>query len=260
MRGWFGILPESINLSSKLVIMINVMDMFNNGAYCVLAEANSPTVFQYFANSDFAGKIIVCALMSFSLLAWTVMLGKYFELRRSQMLNQYVEQKMEEEDSLLDLNLRNDAGPYASLVNAANEAHRKFEGSQSNRAVHMGHIENALQRAVAKQTIKYESKMILLGSIVSGSPFLGLLGTVWGVMDAFGGMASSQSAVTLKDLAPGVSGALLTTVCGLLVAIPAVFGYNFLLTQSRTMITEFENFASVLADRVELELEHKDSE
>lgn len=116
----------------------------------------------------------------------------------------------------------------------------------------MGHVENALQRAVAKNTIHYESKMVFLGSIVTGAPFFGLLGTVWGVMDAFGAI-SLKGGGTLQNLAPGVSGALLTTVAGLLVAIPSVFGYNYLLTQSKISITEMENFASTLADRIELD-------
>ena len=93
--------------------------------------------------------------------------------------------------------------------------------------------------------------MIMVGSIVSGAPFLGLLGTVWGVMDAFGSITGAQA--TIASLAPGVSGALLTTVAALLVAIPAVFGYNFLLTKVKMGVTELEGFASNLADLIELE-------
>ena len=94
--------------------------------------------------------------------------------------------------------------------------------------------------------------MVVLGSIVTGAPFLGLLGTVWGVMDAFGGMAGAGSA-SLQSLAPGVSGALLTTVAGLVVAIPSVFGYNYLLQNTKIAVVELENFASTAADRLELE-------
>ena len=100
--------------------------------------------------------------------------------------------------------------------------------------------------------MRYESKMVWLGTIISGAPFLGLLGTAWGVMDCFGSM-SAQTSVTLQQLAPGVAGALLTTVAGLLVAIPAVFGYNYLTSRARTMSAELENFASLLADKIELE-------
>lgn len=94
--------------------------------------------------------------------------------------------------------------------------------------------------------------MIFLASIVSGVLFLGLLGTVWGVMEAFSAVAVQQSA-SIASLAPGVSAALLTTIAGLVVAIPAVFGYNALLAKTKILITETENFASSLADRIELE-------
>jgi biopolymer transport protein ExbB/TolQ len=85
---------------------------------------------------------------------------------------------------------------------------------------------------------------------VSGAPFLGLLGTVWGVMDTFTGVAEAGSA-NLTAMAPGVSGALITTVTALCVAIPAMFGYNFLVTSIRGMIVEMDNFAAELASKFE---------
>ena len=144
-----------------------------------------------------------------------------------------------------------------NIVREALEAFHRYGGELSDTDPHramlrMGHVENALQRSVAEQTIRYESKMVVLGSIVTGAPFLGLLGTVWGVMDAFGGMAGAGSA-SLQSLAPGVSGALLTTVAGLVVAIPSVFGYNYLLQNTKIAVVELENFASTAADRIELE-------
>jgi biopolymer transport protein ExbB/TolQ len=110
----------------------------------------------------------------------------------------------------------------------------------------------AMERAVGEAGLKLESQMIILSTAVSGAPFLGLLGTVWGVMDAFSGIAQSGSA-NLAAMAPGVSGALITTVVGLLVAIPAMFGYNFLVTSVRSMIVQAENFAAELSS----EIEHK---
>ena len=105
---------------------------------------------------------------------------------------------------------------------------------------------------LARQTLRYESNMVFLASIVSGAPFLGLLGTVWGVMDAFSAVSVQQTA-SIQTLAPGVSAALLTTISGLLVAIPCLFGYNMLFAMTKRLITELENFASSLADRIELE-------
>ena len=109
-----------------------------------------------------------------------------------------------------------------------------------------------LRLKLARQSLRYESNMIILASLVSGAPFMGLFGTVWGIMEAFGAIAEQGSA-TLSTLAPGVSAALLTTIAGLVVAIQSVFGYNILLGHVKTMITELENYASTLADRIELE-------
>ena len=91
---------------------------------------------------------------------------------------------------------------------------------------------------------------------MSGSPFLGLLGTVWGVMSAFSGIA--QAAATsgradLASMAPGVSGALITTVAGLLVAIPSMFGYNWLVHNLRVLTVELDNFAQELVSKMETE-------
>ena len=103
----------------------------------------------------------------------------------------------------------------------------------------MGFIENALQRGVAAECVRYEAKMVLLGSLVSGAPFMGLLGTVVGIMVAFNGMAEGGNASLRQNLAPGVASALLATVCGLLRGvIPSVFGYNFLLSQTKLLITQ----------------------
>ncbi len=212
-------------------------------------------IFVYFNQSNFAGKIIVVLLIVFSLLAWTVMIGKYFDLNRLRSLNKHFENQLSNTPSILR-HLSNDnrsvKGPYKNILSEATKSYYKSRGDPSNTINQINHVENAIQREVAAITITYESKMVLLGSIVTGAPFLGLLGTVWGVMDAFGSIAVGSGA-NIQMLAPGVSGALLTTVAGLVVAIPSVFGYNFLLTHTKIMMTELENFASSLADRIEIE-------
>jgi biopolymer transport protein TolQ len=206
-------------------------------------------IFTYFGQSNLAGQVIVLCLAVFSLVAWTLMIGKYLDLSRLRSANQHFEDRLKATPSItrVDPEFKSTAGPYALLAREALGAFHRAGGTDA-----IPHVENALQRAVARGTLVYENRMIMLSSIVSGAPFLGLLGTVWGVMDAFGSIAG-QSGASVATLAPGVSGALLTTVAGLLVAIPSVFGYNYLLTQSKIMITELENFASNLADRIEIE-------
>jgi len=111
-------------------------------------------------------------------------------------------------------------------------------------------VTSAMERAVGETALTLESQMIVLATAVSGAPFLGLLGTVWGVMETFGDVAAAGSA-NLAAMAPGVSAALITTVTGLLVAIPAMFGYNYLVTTLRAIIVGLDNFAAELASEFE---------
>lgn len=215
-----------------------------------------PGVLTYFNQSNFAGKLIVFALIVFSLIAWTLMIGKYLELNKLKRKNQWISLNFSKASSVLCV--KTSSGPFSDLIENISAIYANFSQSSEdtlNRPLLLAQVESGLHREVAKQSIAYESGMVLLGTIVSGAPFLGLLGTVWGVMDAFGNIAL-QSSASLQNLAPGVSGALLTTVAALLVAIPSVFGYNYLLSQTKQMIVDLESFASALADKVEVEL-HK---
>jgi len=217
-------------------------------------------IWQVFLVTDIVGQAVIVLLAVFSVFAWAVMLGKHSELKKLRQLNFAFERKLAAERHVLDLpeNLRNRRDiPYADLLADALEAYwraaaiGKEKGDDSMRG-RLEHAENAIQRALARQSLRYEASMIILASLVSGAPFMGLFGTVWGIMEAFGAIAEQGSA-TLSTLAPGVSAALLTTIAGLVVAIPSVFGYNILLGHVKTMITELENYASTLADRIELE-------
>jgi biopolymer transport protein TolQ len=223
----------------------------------VVATTN---ILEVFDRCDSIDKVIVAGLGIFSLVAWTIMFGKHSELKRLRNLNYSFEVHLRDQRTLLDLpeSFRDKrAIPFADLFADAVEAYwraaaiAKEQGTQNSRA-RLEHAENAIQRAIARQTLRYESGMIFLASIVSGAPFIGLLGTVWGVMEAFSSIAVQQTA-GIQQLAPGVSGAMLATIAGLIVAIPSVFGYNLLLSHTRRMVTELENFASSLADRIELE-------
>ena len=110
----------------------------------------------------------------------------------------------------------------------------------------------ALERAASSQALSLEKGMIILSTAVAGGPFIGLLGTVWGVMETFSGIARANSA-SLTAMAPGVAGALIATVVGLFVAIPAMFAYNYMVTSIRAITQELDGFASEFSTA----LEHK---
>ena len=217
-------------------------------------------LWETFLRCDLVGQIITGGLAVFSVIAWAVMIGKRNELAELRAVNHSFEQRLRDERTLLDLpeSFRNKrAIPYADLFADAVEAYwraaaiGKEKGIDTSR-FRLEHAENALQRALARQILRYEASMVFLATVVSGAPFMGLLGTVWGVMEAFSAVSVQQTA-SISTLAPGVSAALLTTVAGLVVAIPSMFGYNYLFASTKRLITEIENYASSLADRIELE-------
>jgi biopolymer transport protein ExbB/TolQ len=107
-----------------------------------------------------------------------------------------------------------------------------------------------LEEAASQEAMGLEKGMIVLSTAVAGGPFIGLLGTVWGVMSTFAGIAVAQQA-SLTTMAPGVAAALVATVTGLLVAIPAMFAYNFMVTTIRHITQELDGFATRYANQIE---------
>jgi biopolymer transport protein ExbB len=123
-----------------------------------------------------------------------------------------------------------------------------FEQSMMARAVKS--MKSALDRRYLQESQKLNAWLVVLTLAISGGPFLGLLGTVWGVMNTFAAMAIAGEA-NLMAIAPGVASALSTTVFGLIVAIPALFGYNYLLSKIKNITAEMNIFADQFAMRVE---------
>jgi biopolymer transport protein TolQ len=217
-------------------------------------------------------KVIIFVLMIFSVFAWAVMLSKAQQMRRAKRLNQYFEAEFRGQKGVLgifDRHLPVEGCPLFAVYQdgcADLEGHLRLP--EGNRRAHasikaMEHVKRALEGAVARESLKLESGLVLLAAAVSGAPFLGLLGTVWGVMDTFGGVAMAAQAGSRPDLtamAPGVAAALITTVAGLLVAIPSMFGYNWLVHNLRVLTVELDNFAQSLASRMETEFLKEDSD
>ncbi|MBI4660741.1 MAG: MotA/TolQ/ExbB proton channel family protein [Verrucomicrobia bacterium] len=208
------------------------------------------------------GKAIIVILITFSIVAWSIMTAKAVQMRRARKLNQYFDAEFRTQQQVLgifDRRIQVDGCPlFAVYQEGCLELDSRLKAGNGERKRHpvtlkaMEHVKRALERAVSQEALKLESGLILLAIAVSGAPFLGLLGTVWGVMSAFSNVAITGSA-DLSALAPGVSAALVTTVAGLLVAIPSMFGYNWLVHTLRVMTVELDNFAQQLVSKMEVE-------
>jgi biopolymer transport protein ExbB/TolQ len=207
-------------------------------------------------------KVIIFCLFIFSVIAWSVMITKALQMRRAKKLNLYFSSEFKSQKHVLDMfdrRLEVDGCPQfmvykagsveldTRLKNPLDNSRKKFVSLKG-----MEHVKRSLENTVAQESLKLESGLILLAIAVSGAPFLGLLGTVWGVMSTFGHIAQQGSA-SMAAMAPGVSAALITTVAGLLVAIPSMFGYNWLVHNLRVLTVELDNFAQELVSKMETE-------
>jgi biopolymer transport protein ExbB/TolQ len=206
-------------------------------------------------------QIIIVVLAVFSIFAWSTMAAKAFQMRRAKRLNHHFEVEFRQQKQVLDIFERRLGVEGCPLFSVYQDGCIELDGRLKNpdgtrkpqlSIKAMEQIKRSMEGAVARESLKLESGLILLAIAVSGGPFLGLLGTVWGVMDTFGGVAIKQKA-DLAAMAPGVSAALITTVAGLLVAIPSMFGYNWLVHTLRVLTVELDNFAQSLASRMEIE-------
>ena len=208
------------------------------------------------------GKAIIIILMIFSIFAWSVMASKAMQMRRAKKLNQLFDGEFRAQNNVLavfDRRVQVEGCPlFAVYQQGCLELDTRLKGpGGDNRRPWislkaMEHVKRTLERAVAQEALKLESGLILLAIAVSGAPFLGLLGTVWGVMSSFSYVAM-QGQATLAAMAPGVAAALVTTVAGLLVAIPSMFGYNWLVHNLRVLTVELDNFAQELVSKMETE-------
>jgi biopolymer transport protein TolQ len=224
--------------------------------------SNKPELTYIFEQATLEAKVIILVLLCGSIYAWSIMIFKAIQMRRATRLNQFFTAEFKTQKGVLDMfdrRLQAEGCPLfmvyqagsieldARLRHTSGEGRKKYVSLKS-----MEHVKRSLENAVAQESLKLESGLIWLAVAVSGAPFLGLLGTVWGVMSTFGHIAQQGSA-TMSAMAPGVSAALITTVAGLLVAIPSMFGYNGLVHKLRVLTVELDNYAQELVSKMETE-------
>lgn len=237
----------------------------------------SSGVYYAFENSDLCGKAIVVLLMVGSIAAWSVMLEKWISVKRMRdNSNFFIKSFNQKQYFLMSINeAKKNVGPAAKIYNAALGKIVEFHGAsdtQLSSMIQMGRkppkalsqaqldvIRAAVDKEMSDQIKILEERMGFLATCVSAAPFFGLFGTVWGVMLAFCSLAEKGRA-EINALAPGVAGALLTTVAGLLVAIPSLIGYNLLTASISTQITDLEDFADQMMAQLRVEQNEYDIE
>ena len=145
---------------------------------------------------------------------------------------------------------------YAELTKTKKTLNESAQGSDEISLSSLDNLERSMNKACNTEMTKLESALGFLATTGSASPFIGLFGTVWGIMDTFKGIGARGTA-TLAVVAPGISEALIATAAGLAAAIPAVIFYNYFLNQSKNMVQEMENFSAEFLNIVERYLVRK---
>lgn len=225
-----------------------------------------------FWESSMMGKGIVLVQLASSIIAAAIIIGKNKELgSMGRNSRRFLREFLAGRD-VLDYYLLRKKGVMTSLELIYDrtcermvklldpDMRRSVIGRQSgaeNAALSAREIElvrSSCEHTVQEEELRVEHGMSLLATIVMASPMLGLLGTVWGVLDAFADMGSKNT-VLLSVIAPAISSALVTTVVGLLVAIPSAIFYNNLASKVRQLTTDMEGFADELMGRIACEFQ-----
>jgi biopolymer transport protein TolQ len=195
---------------------------------------------------------VLVLLLLASLYSWAIIIGKWFTYRRARAQNRRFLRSFRKAVRLQEIAAVSDQFRPSPLVNVFDDVYETYKrqtgGSGPPRNVIA--LERAAQTASSESLTVMEQKLTWLATIGAISPFIGLFGTVMGIVDAFHGLGTAGAA-TLRAVAPGVSEALITTAAGLLVAIPAVIAYNQFTATLREFGSRIDDFARELLNSME---------
>ena len=193
---------------------------------------------------------VLLILFAFSLVSWAIIFSKWTTLRKAEshtetFLEIFRRSKKFSEVHAVCNQLRTSplVGLFLSGYHELNYQLKTKGGSETEARVHnLESVARSLVRASNAEGLKLESRLNFLATTGSATPFIGLFGTVWGIMNAFQNIGAVQSA-NISVVAPGVSEALVATAAGLAAAIPAVIFYNFFLSWVKRLSTQMDDFA-----------------
>ena len=209
--------------------------------------------------------LICCVLVGLSIASWVAMIRKFSLLKRARLANAAFTAELRRSPHPLSLFQSGERFAEAPMYHVYFDGSRELafyllgtdevDATFSRRLQtasritpsEMTAVRETMDRAASEAALRLESGLGIVASALSGAPVLGLLGTVWGVMESFGGLTEAADGAGLRALAPGLSSAMITTIAGLVVAIPSMFGYNYLVSRIRHQMARMEHFAADFA-------------
>ena len=224
------------------------MDQTVNAA-TMAAPATDLSLFGLFLQADIVVKVVMVALLLASVWVWAIVFEKVTSLRRAQKAADRFEDRFWSGGSLDELYEDEGAkpdNPMAAVFGAAMSEWRRslrVSGADVSRSGARDRVERAMVVTIQREMERMERWMIFLASVGSTAPFIGLFGTVWGIMHSFSAIAAMHN-TNLAVVAPGIAEALFATAIGLVAAIPAVLAYNKLSTDLARFAARLEGFGT----------------
>jgi biopolymer transport protein TolQ len=204
-------------------------------------------ILQLVKQTGAVAQVVLLILLVFSILSWSIILSKWATLRRARKQSARFLRMFRRAQRLQDVATVSDQFKPSPLVPVFESAYDEFkrQGESNIQAV-----QRAAQIASSEELTRLERRLPWLATTGAVAPFIGLFGTVWGIIDAFYGLGDAGAA-TLRAVAPGISEALITTAAGLAAAIPAVIAYNMFTHRMREFGARMDDFSMELLNLIE---------
>ncbi|MGD0633891.1 MAG: protein TolQ [Beijerinckiaceae bacterium] len=234
---------------------MNPADVASSIAAAPVAEV---TVFGMFLQASLIVKIVMIGLLSASVWSWAIIINKSILFARTQRAMDKFENVFWSGTSLEELYTTLSSRPATGMANLFVAAMREWKRSvQTVNSTFMGlqaRIDKVLDVSISREVERLESNLLFLATVASAGPFVGLFGTVWGIMTSFRSIAASKN-TSLAVVAPGIAEALLATALGLFAAIPALVAYNKLqgdVAKKQARMEAFaDEFSSILSRQID---------
>ena len=221
-------------------------------SFSLLAAVIGGEIIDLVAQTGAVAQAVLLILLAFSLISWSIILAKWGRLRRARVQSGRFIRAFRKAQRLQDLAAVADQfrpSPLVGVFERGFEEYRRQMGSTGAVRSTLA-IQRAMQIAASEEMTRLESNLPWLAITGAVTPFIGLFGTVWGIIDAFHGLGTAGAA-TLRAVAPGISEALITTAAGLAAAIPAVIAYNLIGSSIRDFAARCDDFALEMLNAVE---------
>lgn len=205
--------------------------------------ANNAHVLGYFMQASLIVKLVMLILLAASVISWALIFQRYWFFRREQaQYDEFSQRFLDSKDlSQLYAEVNESADAILRLSSIFHAGFREYSRMRKQAAVNLEQIQRVMQIVQTKEALHLEEHLPFFASVGSISPYIGLFGTVWGIMTSFQALGKATQA-TIAMVAPGISEALVATALGLFAAIPAVIAYNRYSTKANKLLANYQLF------------------